>query len=211
MTKDAPDWNASIWHQPSGAKTWNVPSLDDGAGPGTRSQTTHAPKPPTAQEIAAIQQAAREEGFHQGRNEGLASGRAEANAELAALRSIAAQLSRPLAELDTEVERALTNLALSMARRIVGQAVEDEVENLRQLVHRVVSHLGALESEVEVELSPEDYQRLNALDDLDGLWKLRSNPELQAGDVVVRQEDTEVDGRLMSRIQSLAADMLDGS
>lgn len=211
MTKDAPNWNASIWHQPSGAKAWNVPSLDDGESSSASIRKDEAPKPPTAQEIAEIQQAAREEGFAQGREEGLAVGRAEAQKEKTTLEMVAAQLVRPLAELDNEVERALTNLALSMARRIVGHAVESEVETLRQLVHRVVSQLGTLESAVDVELNPDDYLRLNALDDLDGLWKLRSNPDLQPGDVVVRQEDTEVDGRLMSRIQSLAADMLDGS
>lgn len=204
----------AVWHKPQGATSWAVPSLDELTG---RRSTDVPPEdvppppgPPTAAEIEAIQSAAREEGFAQGREEGLAAGRAQAEQERQALVVLASQLTRPLAELDNEIERALVNLSLSMARRIVGQAVAADTENLRTLVHRVVSHLGQLESEVEVEVCPEDYERLNALENLDSLWSLRSNPELQSGDVVVRQADTEVDGRLSGRIDSLAADMLDG-
>ncbi len=204
----------SVWHKPQGATSWSIPSLDDIAGPrpGTvaSAEVADVPKPPTAAEIEAIQAAARDEGFARGHAEGLAAGRAQAEEERRSLKVIAAQLARPLAELDNEVERALVNLALSMARRVLGQAIEAEAENLRQLVHRVVTHLGPLESTVEVELSPADYERLNALDDVDSLWSLRANPDLQPGDVVVRQDDTEVDGRLSGRIESLAADMLNG-
>jgi len=207
--------SGSVWHKPQGATSWTVPSLDEFAN-GRRatdvpSQDVDAPpEPPTAAEIEAIQTAAHDEGFSRGHAEGLAAGRAQAEHERQVLVVLASQLTRPLAELDNEVERALVNLALSMARRIVGKAVTDDPENLRTLVHRVVSHLGKLESTVEVELCPEDYERLNALDNLDSLWSLRSNPELQPADVVVRQADTEVDGRLSGRIESLAADMLDG-
>lgn len=202
----------SIWHKPKGATSWSVPSLDDVVGrPGTKSHDVeHAPEPPTAAEIEAIQAAAREEGFAQGHAEGIVAGRADAEKERRSLQVIAAQMSKPLAELDNEVERALVNLALSMARRVLGQAIEAEEENLRVLVHRVVTQLGPLESAVEVTLCPADYERLNALENIDSMWALRSNPDLQPGDVVVRQDDTEIDGRLSGRMESLAADMLDG-
>lgn len=207
--------SGSVWHKPKGATSWSVPSLDDIAGHRGGNVASHdvdsAPQPPTAAEIEAIQAAAREEGFAQGHSEGLAAGRAEAERERQTLQVIAAQLARPLAELDNEVERSLVNVALSMARRIVGQAVEAESENLRTLVHRVVAHLGKLESAVEVELCPSDYERLNSLENVDSLWSLRANPDLQPGDVVVRQADTEIDGRLSGRMESLAADMLDGA
>ncbi|MGB1557809.1 MAG: FliH/SctL family protein [Oceanococcaceae bacterium] len=199
---------AEIWHGVHGAQAWHLPSLEGSAGQDLPEESA---APPTAAELEQIHTAAREEGWKEGHAEGLAAGRAEAEEELRALQAIVAQLARPLEGLDTEVERALTNLSLSLARRIVGQCVEAEAENLRQLVHRVVSHLGPLESRVEVELSPHDYGRLQGLADLDRYWHLRSNPELQAGDVVVRQEDTQVDGRLLQRIERLATDMLDGA
>ncbi|MEN8719392.1 MAG: FliH/SctL family protein [Oceanococcaceae bacterium] len=202
---------AGIWRKPSGATSWSVPQFDEAEVVSASSSDVETPpQPPTAAEIEQIRQAAREEGFAQGLAEGERAGRLQAQADREALCRIAAQMARPLAELDGEIERALANLALSMARRMVGQAVEKDDETLRALVHRVVSHLGSLKSPVDVEVAPQDLVRLQTLPDLDQYWQLQANAELQSGDVIVRQADTEIDGRLQRRIESLAADMLDG-
>ena len=120
---------AEIWHGVHGAQAWHLPSLEGSAGQDLPEESA---APPTAAELEQIHTAAREEGWKEGHAEGLAAGRAEAEEELRALQAIVAQLARPLEGLDTEVERALTNLSLSLARRIVGQCVEAEAENLRE-------------------------------------------------------------------------------
>lgn len=201
----------SVWRKPAGATSWQVPNLDDLNTPNSSVEDVpEAPKPPTAVEIEAIREAAHKEGFASGRDEGLRAAAKDIEEQRAALQFMAGQMVRPLAELDTEVERSLANLALSLARRIVGHAVEAETDNLRTLVHRVVSQLGQVTSSVDIELCPGDLARLQKLDDLDGHWVLRANPALGPGDVVVRQADTEIDGRLLKRVESLAAEILDG-
>lgn len=201
----------SVWRKPAGATSWQVPNLESGRSTGARAEdVAEAPKPPTAAEIEAIREAAHREGFEAGRADGLAAAAKEIDEQRATLQFMATQMVRPLAELDTEVERSLANLALSLARRIVGQVVESETDNLRTLVHRVVSHLGQITSSVDIELCPSDLARLQGLDDLDGHWVLRGNPALTPGDVIVRQADTEIDGRLLKRVESLSAEILEG-
>lgn len=202
---------AGIWHDAHGAQRWEVPELDGSATGPTRSSAAPPPAaPPTAAELEAIHAAAREAGFVEGREAGLAAATEELAAARMQLQVLAAQMAAPLAELDQEVERALANLALSLARRIVGQCVEAQAEALRQLVHRVVSHLGPLQCTVQVQLCPQDLSRLRELEGLDAQWELQPNAELAPGDVLVVHGDTQVDGRLAQRIERLAADMLDG-
>lgn len=196
----------AIWHGVE-AQPWTLPDLDQ-AGTQARAeeQEPEGPKPPTAAEIEAICEQARQAGYDEGREAGLR----DAQQDLDSLRLIAAQMVRPLAELDTEVERSLVNLALTLARRMVGQAVEAEAETLRQLVHKVVSHLGSLETPVDIQVHPQDHARLLQVSNLDPLWRLHPNADLQPADVIVTQDDAQIDGRLSQRVERLAADMLDG-
>lgn len=196
----------AIWHGVE-AQPWTLPDLDQaGTQARVEEQEPEGPKPPTAAEIEAICEQARQAGYEEGREAGLR----DAQQDLDSLRLIAAQMVRPLAELDTEVERSLVNLALTLARRMVGQAVEAEAETLRQLVHKVVSHLGSLEAPVDIQVHPQDHARLLQVSNLDPLWRLHPNADLQPADVIVTQDDAQIDGRLSQRVERLAADMLDG-
>lgn len=196
----------AIWHGVE-AQPWTMPELDQAVPQsGAAEPEPEGPKPPTAAEIAAICEQARQEGYNEGREAGLR----DAQQDLDSLRLVAAQMVRPLAELDTEVERSLVNLALTLARRMVGQVVEAEAETLQQLVHKVVSHLGSLEAPVDIQLHPQDHARLLQVQNLDPLWRLHPNADLQPADVIVTQDDAQIDGRLSQRVERLAADMLDG-
>ncbi len=201
---------ARVWHNLSEAQTWSLPEF----GATARSRNADAPKtPPTAAELDALQKKAWQEAFEQGHAEGLAQGREAGEQAIQAgverLHVLAAALAAPLDELDRDLEYSLANLALILARRIVGRTVQDDPQALSSLVQQAVNLLGQeLESSVEVYLNARDlaFLREHGLDQAG--WTLHQDDELQSGDVRVRRGLAEVDGRLQQRLDRLAADML---
>ncbi|MGJ8669723.1 MAG: FliH/SctL family protein [Oceanococcus sp.] len=201
---------ARVWHNIGEAQAWSQPEFESAV----RSRDAAAPKaPPTAAELGQLQEKAYAEAFEQGRAAGYAEGRASGEQEVQAgierLHIIASALSSPLDELDRDLEYSLVNLALILARRIVGRSVHDDPEALSSLVKQAVAVLGAeLESPVDLYMNSRDLEFLQQHDLVEAAWNVHQDDELQCGDVKVRRGLAEVDGRLQQRLDRLAADML---
>lgn len=200
-----------VWHNISGAESWVMPEFSSAEKPQTpppeEEELENAP--PTAAELHALQEKAYDEAYAKGHAEGLAAGQQAMDAAIERLRIIAAELASPLDELDRDLEYSLSNLALILARRIVGKAVREDPKSLHTLVQQAVKVLGGeLESPVEVYLNPHDLRFLNDTVGPDAGWNLHPDPELQSGDVRVKRGLAEVDARLQQRLDRLAAEML---
>ena len=72
-------------------------------------------KPPTLEEIEAIQNAAQQEGFERGHADGYAQGQAEVRRLIAQIEGILDNFSRPLVRLENEVVGALGDYATYFA------------------------------------------------------------------------------------------------
>lgn len=201
---------ARVWHNLRDAQTWSLPEFESEV----RSRNTPPPKaPPTAAELDALQKSAYEEAFAQGRKAGYAAGHAAGEQDIQEgvqrLHVLASALAQPLDELDRDLEYSLVNLALILARRIVGRAVLEQPEALASLVQQSVDVLGSeLESPVDVYLNARDIAFLREHGLAEAGWQLRQDDELQSGDLRVRRGLAEVDARLQQRLDRLAADML---
>ncbi len=203
--------DARVWHNIQGAKSWTMPQLDSGEAKasGSLGEEQAAPSPPTAAELHALQQRAFDEAYAEGHAKGLAAGADAMTAAIERLQIIAAELAAPLDELDRDLEYSLSNLALILARRIVGKAVHEDGESLHALIKQAVDLLGReMESKVDIYLNPRDLDFLNETVGPDANWRLHEDAELQTGDVRVKRNLTEVDGRLQQRLERLAAEML---
>jgi flagellar assembly protein FliH len=200
------DDDSRVWHNLSNAKAWSVPEFDNG---GVTEAEETIKGPPTAAQLDALQKQAFDEAHAQGFAAGMAAGQVALDAAIERLSIIAAELAAPLNELDRDLEYSLSNLALILARRIVGKAVRDDAESLHSLVTQVVAVLGhAVESQVDVYLCPQDLLFLDeSVGDL-ASWNLHADTTLQSGDVRVKRGLAEVDGRLQQRLDRLAAEML---
>lgn len=200
--------DARVWRNISEAQSWAMPEFDAEREEEPVEEELEA-RPPTAAELHALQQQAYDEAFAKGREEGLAAGQQELQAAIERLQIIAAELAAPLDELDRDLEYSLSNLALILARRIVGKAVQDDGENLKSLVQQAVEMLGQdMESPVDIYLNPKDMNFLNETVGAEASWRLHSDPELQSGDLRVKRGLAEVDARLAQRLDRLAAEML---
>ncbi len=203
--------DARVWHNIQGARSWVMPEFSDDDAAAGPVEDDVAPAPPTAADLHALQQQSYDEAYKRGLAEGYAAGQEALDAAIERLKIIAAELAAPLDELDRDLEHSLSNLALILARRIVGKAVTEDGASLQALVRQAVEVLGAeVESTVDIYLNPKDLRFLNETVGPDAAWTLHPDPNLQSGDVRVKRGLAEVDGRLQQRLDRLAAEMLHG-
>lgn len=201
-----------VWQQMRDAQTWSLPEFQDEFR-GREEPTPSAP--PTAAELADIRAQFEKDGYDagmaKGYAEGLKAGETEIREGIERLHVIASALAAPLDELDKDLEYSLVNLALILARRIVGRSVFDDAEALASLVRQAVEMLGSeMESQVDIYLNPRDLQFLQQHDKAESGWALHADDTLLSGDVRVQRGLAEVDARLQQRLDRLAAEMLNG-
>ena len=159
------------------------------------------PQPPTLEEIQAIQDAAREEGFAEGHAEGLAQGQSEMRRLTAQIEGILDNFSRPLVRLENEAVAALGELAVRIAGALLGQAYTTDPALLAQLVEVGIDAVGGSSREVEVRLHPDDIAALTPLLSLSPQQRLVADTALSRGDLRVHAETVRIDGTLEARLR----------
>lgn len=160
-------------------------------------------RPPSLEDIQAIEAAAQQEGFERGHAEGLAQGQAEIRRLTAQIEGILDNFSRPLARLENEVVGALGELAVRIAGSLVGRAYEADPALLAELVGEALDAVGGARREVEVRLHPDDIAALTPLLALmaDGT-RLVPDLTLSRGDLRVHAEAVRIDGTLEARLRA---------
>lgn len=182
---------------------------------------------PTLDQIASIEQQARDEGhargLEEGRNEGLALGHEEGHAQgmasgQAEIRRLGAQIegildnfSRPLARLEDEVVLALGELAVRIAGALVSRAYQADPALLARLVEQAVASAGEQQRPLQVRLHPDDIDSLTPLLQLPAGCSLVADSSLGRGDLRVHAEAVRIDGSLAARLQAALQSIQQGS
>lgn len=156
----------------------------------------------------------REDARLQGREQGLAAGHDEARVEVQTCVEVLSEAIAGVQQLREEVsgavEREAIELALALAEKIVGGALEAKpelvVEVLAGALRRVSGQRG-----ITVLLNPADYEHVRAaLERLQAqagaveLRDLQPDQRVAAGSVVVRTSDGEVDARVETQLERAA-------
>jgi flagellar assembly protein FliH len=190
-------------------RRWEVPVLDAPPPPALEPEADEPlPQPPSLEEIEAIQRAAHEEGFAAGHAEGLAQAQAEMRLLQARLEGILDAFSKPLSELEGEVERALSELAARIAGTLVRHAYVVQPELLARLTHEAIDSLGEKPRQVEVRLHPEDLEAIAPLLPDSAGVRIHGDPALARGDLRVHAEDVRLDARLATRLEQILPRLL---
>lgn len=175
-------------------RRWDVPLLDDDG--------VHGPD---------AARRAREEGFEQGRQEGLAAARAQVQAEVDILHRLLHGLAAPFAELDDRVEKELVALALSVARQVIYREVQTDPELVVAAVRKALAVLPAGAREVHLHLHPDDARLVRELlpagDGEDG-WQIVEDSVHERGGCRVSTQTSQVDATLEARLQRAVAAVL---
>lgn len=165
---------------------------------------------PSVEELQAIEEAARAEGYARGHAEGLASGQAEIRRIVAQMEGILDAFTRPLARLDAEVGDALGALAVRIAGALLGRSYAADPALLAALVREALEISGSETRQLELRLHPDDIAMLSPhLPPLDGV-RLVPDLTLARGDLRVHADSVRIDGSLAARLntalQSLAGE-----
>ena len=150
-----------------------------------------------------------------GYQEGLAAGKAEAakrlaelNTRVARLDSILKLLSRPLEELDKDVEQQLTLLALTVGKQMVRRELRTDPAQVIAVIRESVARLPAAARDVRVHLHPEDaavVREVLAAPSSDRAWNIIEDPALSRGGCIVRTDTSQIDARLDSRLNAVVS------
>lgn len=158
--------------------------------------------PPSVEDLQAMEQAARAEGFAAGRAEGVASGQAEVRRQIAQIEGILDGFTRPLARLDSEVADALGDLAVRIAGVLLGRSYTADPTLLADLVREALDAVGTASREVELRLHPDDLGVLAPhLAGLSGV-RLTADSALGRGELRLHSESVRIDGTLAARLQA---------
>lgn len=189
-------------------KRWEAPSLDAPPAASEAELDEPLPQPPSLEEIEAIQRAAHDEGFAAGHAEGLAQAQSEMRRLQARLEGILDAFSRPMAELEGEVEQALAELAARVAGALVRHAYSVEPALIAKLTREALDSLGEKPRSVEVRLHPEDLDAVEPLLPPTSGVRFIADPALARGDLRVHAEDVRLDARLSSRLEQILPRLL---
>ena len=163
---------------------------------------------PTIEQISAIQEQARLEGYLAGHAEGLAAGREQATLEAARLQSLAEAFSTEVATADEVISQQVLDLAVDLARAMLKSALALRPELVIPVVRDAVRYLPALHPPALLYLNPGDavLVRDRIGDELTKMgWLLTEDPQLEAGGCRVETASNQIDASLPTRWQRLLA------
>jgi flagellar assembly protein FliH len=170
---------------------------------------------PTAEEVAAIYDQARREGYEEGRAQGhadgyadgMAIGRTESEAELAHIKSIAATFGQAVAQADETIASDVLDLALHLARSMLRTALDVKPELVIPVVREAIEYLPVLQQPALLALHPADAQlvRTALAEELDkGGWRVIEDAQVGRGGCKVDTASNQIDAQAAARWQRLA-------
>jgi flagellar assembly protein FliH len=182
-------------------KRWSMPAVE---GPIVGRRMSEA-------EVQAAERANHARGYQ----EGLAAAQAEVNKRVAELNSrvtrldaILKLLARPLEDLDSEVEKQLTLLALTVGKQMVRRELKTDPAQVIAVIRESVARLPASARDVRVHLHPEDAAVVRdalATPANDRAWSIIEDPALARGGCVVRTDISQIDAKLESRLNAVVS------
>jgi flagellar assembly protein FliH len=166
---------------------------------------------PTEEELAAIREQARAEGYQNGRAaghaDGLADGRAQAEEQLERLRAIADAFGTAVARADETIASDVLDLALHLARGMVRTAFDVKPELVIPVVREAIEYLPVLQQPALLMLNPADVEvvRAGIGEELDkGGWRVVPDPQVGRGGCRIDTASNQIDAQAATRWQRLS-------
>jgi len=180
-------------------------------------EAEHAPAPdyPSDEELAAIREEARQQGydagFKAGHDDGVAQAldeqRAATEQALAPVRDIADNFSTALREADQAISNEVLELALHLAKGMIKTALRVKPELILPIVREAIEYLPMLQQPALLILNPEDAAvvRQGIAEELDkGGWRVIDDPTIERGGCKVDTASNQIDATVASRWQRLS-------
>ncbi|CAN7251292.1 flagellar assembly protein FliH [Massilia sp. LjRoot122] len=169
---------------------------------------------PTIEELEAIREQARAEGYAEGLQEGRAAGHAEGYAdgaragqietegELENLRAIAAGFSDAVVQADETIAHDVLELALRLARGMVRTAFDVRPELILPVVQEAIGYLPVLAQPATLTLNPEDAEIVRQAmgqELIKGGWRIVDDAMMARGGCKVDTASNQIDAQAQAR------------
>ncbi|MBT9568800.1 MAG: flagellar assembly protein FliH [Thiobacillus sp.] len=203
--------SSAILKDDAGCLPWELTSFDGGAHSVTHASGV-AITLPTIEQISAMEEQARQEGYDagraEGREKGLAEGRQMALEETERLHRLADNFAAEIGKADDTISQQVLDLSLDLARAMLKSALAIQPELVIPIVKEAVRYLPVLQQPALLYLNPGDAILVHARigDELTKTgWQLTEDPQLEAGSCRVETASNQIDATLSTRWQRLTA------
>ena len=190
--------------QQSAYQRWELGSFDQ--------PKAHAATVTNIERAKAIDDHARNEGFRAGHHDGLEAGRREARAEaeprIARMDELLASLTTDLTRVDKELAEEVVQLALAVARKLVGAALEARPETVQACVEEALRHVVLAQGTLCVSVHPEDAAIVRShleTSPRSGAWVISEDTKIARGGCRIETGTGEVDATLQHRWARITA------
>ena len=182
----------------SGCATWDIPRIDERI-------------PAVGGEPAQTTLPGYDEGFAQGRQEALAAGRQELQAQVAMLQQLMQSLTTPFTELDEAVETELLSLAMLVARQVIRRELSTEPELVLNIMREAVAQLPVASRHIGLQLHPEDARLVRehlSVPLEEGQWQIVEDAAITRGGCVVTTEHARIDASIEQQVARISEAVL---
>ncbi|WP_285427956.1 flagellar assembly protein FliH [Pseudomonas sp. lyk4-R2A-8] len=175
-------------------------------------------QPLTLEELESIRQEAYNEGFAAGEKDGFRSTtlkvRQEADAalavKLASLERLMGSLFDPIAEQDTQLEKAMVRLLEHIARQVIQRELALDSSQIESVMREALKLLPLGVGNVRLYINPQDFEQVKALRERhEETWRIVEDAALQPGGCRVETEHSRIDATVETRISQIMAKLLD--
>lgn len=175
-------------------------------------------QPLTLEELESIRQEAYNEGFAAGEKDGVRSTtlkvRQEAEAalsvKLASLERLMGVLFDPIAEQDSQIEKAMVGLVEHIARQVIQRELVLDSSHIESVMREALKLLPLGVGNVRLYINPQDFEQVKALRERhEETWRIVEDAALQPGGCRVETEHSRIDATVETRISQIMAKLLD--
>jgi flagellar assembly protein FliH len=175
-------------------------------------------QPLTLEELESIRQEAYNEGFATGEKDGFRSTtlkvRQEAEAalgvKLASLEKLMGSLFDPIAEQDSQLEKAMVGLVEHIARQVIQRELVMESSQIESVMREALKLLPLGVGNVRLYINPQDFEQVKALRERhEESWRIVEDASLQPGGCRVETEHSRIDATVETRISQIMAKLFD--
>ncbi|NMX54486.1 flagellar assembly protein FliH [Pseudomonas edaphica] len=175
-------------------------------------------QPLTLEELEAIRQEAYNEGFAAGEKDGFRSTTLKVRQEaeealgvkLASLERLMGTLFDPIAEQDTQIEKAMVGLVEHIARQVIQRELVLDSSHIESVMREALKLLPLGVGNVRLYINPQDFEQVKALRERhEETWRIVEDANLQPGGCRVETEHSRIDATVETRISQIMAKLFD--
>jgi len=154
-------------------------------------------RPQTVEDIEAV--------YEEGRKQGYEAGKAEALAEARRIAGMLRFLEQPLNQLDEEVEHQLTELAMTVGRLLLKKECSTDASHIKNIIHEALDFLPLKSRNIRVRLNPADIQLMEeaGIDTNAEDWTCVADNSVSQGGCQIESDQSHIDASLETRVQQL--------